>query len=183
VHEDEAACGTALKASSRVIVVDVLTSDIFVGKSSLKVLLNENVRAVTSTPLMCSGGVVLGMVSTHFSKRNSPTERELHFLDLLARQASDYLERRGAQEREKLLLREVQHRSNNLLAVIHSIAQRTFSGDIPLEAAREAFEGRLMALSRANKHITSSNGGVQLSELIELHLQPFAERVLAQGPR
>ncbi len=182
VREDDSACGKALKASSRVIVDDVLTSEAFVEKSSQKVLLDEGVLAVTSTPLVSSEGNVVGMVSTHFGKRHFPNERELHFLDLLARQAADYLERRQAQETEKLLMREVQHRSNNLLAVIQSIAHHTFSGRVPLEAAREAFEGRLMALARANKHITSTDGTARLDDLVDLHLEPFAARIVVDGP-
>jgi two-component sensor histidine kinase len=48
-------------------------------------------------------------------------------LDLLARHTADYLERKMAEEIEHTLLRELQHRGNNLLAVIQSIARRTLS--------------------------------------------------------
>ena len=34
------------------------------------------------------------MISTHFREPHHPSERELGFMDLLARQAADYLERK-----------------------------------------------------------------------------------------
>jgi len=64
------------------------------------------------------------MFSVHFSERYKPEHNELYHLDLLARLAADYLQRKKAEENEKLLVRELQHRSNNLLAVVVGIARR-----------------------------------------------------------
>jgi two-component sensor histidine kinase len=123
------------------------------------------------------------MLSTHFRETHDPKPRELHFLDLLTRQAADYLERKEAQETEKLLLREVQHRSNNLLAVVQSIAHHTFYDINSLDEAKKSFEGRLLALALCNKQITRSvTGGVALREIIYLLAGPFADRVSADGP-
>jgi two-component system, chemotaxis family, CheB/CheR fusion protein len=55
-----------------------------------------------STPLIALNGRVLGMLSTHWKSRHRPGERELRFLDLLARQAADAIERKQSDE----LLRE-----------------------------------------------------------------------------
>jgi len=90
---DASACGAAIKAAERILVEDVSRSDVFAGQPSLTVLLEAGVRAVQSTPLISSAGHVLGMVSTHFSAPHRLTERELRLLDLLARQAADYIER------------------------------------------------------------------------------------------
>ena len=44
------------------------------------------------------------MVSTHYGRAHRPSDRECRLLDLLARQAADYLERtRGEAQREQLL--------------------------------------------------------------------------------
>ncbi|MEC4806223.1 MAG: GAF domain-containing sensor histidine kinase [Jaaginema sp. PMC 1079.18] len=60
-----------------------------------------------STPLVARSGQVIGMVSTHWCNHYHPTERELRFLDLLARQAADLLEQRRVElERQKLLEQE-----------------------------------------------------------------------------
>ena len=102
-----AACTVALETQQRVIVEDVGQSALFVGSPSLKVMKKAGVRAVQSTPLVSSAGNVLGVISTHFSNPRRPTEQELRLMDLLARQAADYLERKHVEEeREELLARE-----------------------------------------------------------------------------
>ncbi len=85
-------------AAERVIVEDVTQSEIFAGQPSLKVLLEANVRALQSTPLVSSSGQVFGMISTHFRLPHRPGDRDLRLMDLLARQTADYLERRLAEE-------------------------------------------------------------------------------------
>jgi two-component sensor histidine kinase/CHASE1-domain containing sensor protein len=182
VRDDASACAAAMHSCERVIVEDVMTSDIFSGQPSQQVLIDAGVLAVISTPLKSSRENLLGMVSTHFAEPHRPTERELNLLDLLARQTADYLERKRAEETEKTLIREVQHRSNNLLAVIQSIAHRSLSGDYPLAEAKRAFEARLQALARANRQLTQSNwGGVNLNEIVRLELEPFADRTIVEG--
>ena len=106
-----AACKLALETQQRVVVEDVRQSALFVGSPSLKVMKDAGVRALHSTPLVSSAGNVLGVISTHFSNPRRPTEQELRLMDLLARQAADYLERKHVEEeREELLAREHQLR-------------------------------------------------------------------------
>jgi PAS domain S-box-containing protein len=94
VHRgDPSVCGASMQTTSQIVVEDVAQSDIFAGQESLRVLLDAGVRAVQSTPLVSSTGNVLGMVSTHFTAPHRPSERQLRFIELLARQAADYLER------------------------------------------------------------------------------------------
>ena len=101
------ACDQSIELQQRVIVEDVRKSALFVGTPSLKAMLDSNVRAVQSTPLISSAGQVLGVISTHFSNPSRPTEQEIRLMDLLARQAADYLERkRVEEEKEELLVSE-----------------------------------------------------------------------------
>jgi two-component sensor histidine kinase len=171
-----------MQAGDRVVVEDVTQSKIFTGQPALKVLLDEGVRAVQSTPLMSSTGNILGMISTHFDIPHRPYERDLRLVDLLARQAADYLERKRAEQTEKTLMLELQHRSNNLLAVIQAIAHRSMSGSRSLTQARKAFEGRLQALARTNRRFTELNfRGMNLGEIVRLELDPFAPRAIVEG--
>jgi two-component sensor histidine kinase/integral membrane sensor domain MASE1 len=182
VRDEAAACAAAMRSGERVIVEDVTLSEIFLGQPSQKVLLEAGVRAVISTPLTSSTGNLLGMVSTHFARPHRPSERQLHLIDLLARQTADYLERKRAEEIEGTLIREIQHRSNNLLAVIQAIAHRSLAGEGPLPQARKAFEARLQALARANRQLTKSSwSGVDLAEIVRLELEPFAGRTVIEG--
>ena len=96
--EKPSTCGTAMESLERIIVDDVTKSSIFRGTDALKVLLNEGIKAVQSTPIVSRNGELLGMISTHFSKVHKPAERELKFIDILARQAADIIKRKKAEE-------------------------------------------------------------------------------------
>jgi PAS domain S-box-containing protein len=90
---DPAACGAAMRSAERIVVEDVMHSEVFAGQPSLQVLLDADVLAVQSTPLLSSAGRVLGMISTHFSASHRFSDRVLRLMDLLARQAADCIER------------------------------------------------------------------------------------------
>jgi PAS domain S-box-containing protein len=95
----------------------------------------------------------------------------------------DITNQKRAAEAEKVLVRELKHRTNNLLAVIQSIAHRTLSGSGSIESARISFEGRLQALARACRQLTESNwSGASLHEIVRQALEPFAARVAIDGP-
>lgn len=103
-------------------------------------------------------------------------------LDITERKRAEEEQRRAA-EAEQILVRELQHRTNNLLAVIQSIAQKTLSGSGSLDEAKKIFEGRLLALAGTYRRLTKSNwSGVSLSEIVHLTLEPFAARTEIAGP-
>jgi PAS domain S-box-containing protein len=182
VRDDSSACAAAMQSGERVVVEDVTTSKIFVRQPSMNVLIDAGVRAVISTPLMSGAGNVLGMISTHFCEPHHPDERELGLTDLLARQAADYLERKRAEKIEETLVREIQHRSNNQLAVIHTIAHQTLSGDLSLAEAKKVFDARVQALVRANRQLNESSWSpVKLSEIVRLALAPFGDQTMIDG--
>jgi hypothetical protein len=92
VNNATCACGTAIEAGMRIVVRDVAVDQIFVGTEAAKVLEAAGVRAVQSTPLIASSGVVLGMLSTHFSRPHAPGEADLQEIDLIAHRAAFWLE-------------------------------------------------------------------------------------------
>jgi two-component sensor histidine kinase len=183
VRGNDAACGVAMATAKQIIVDDVLTSAIFVGQPAQKVLLDAGVRTVVSTPLMSSKDRPLGVLSTHFARPHHPSEHQLEPINILARQAADYLERKQAERTHQTIMRELQHRSNNLLAVIQSIAQRSLGVDhYSLAEAKEAFEARLQALARANRALLRSHwGGVDFNQLVRSELEPFSKRANIVG--
>lgn len=94
----------------------------------------------------------------------------------------DISDRKRAEETEKILVRELQHRSNNLLTVVQAIAQQSLSGDFSLAEAKQVFEGRLQALARANDRlIKSSWRGADLSEVVHQELDVFTQRAIIDG--
>jgi PAS domain S-box-containing protein len=97
-NDDASCCAAALSRRERIVVEDVERSAIFAGSPSLKVLRADGVRAVQSTPIISSRGVILGMLSTHYRTARQPTERDLRLIDILARQAADLIEKARADE-------------------------------------------------------------------------------------
>jgi two-component sensor histidine kinase/integral membrane sensor domain MASE1 len=174
---------STMKSNKRVIVEDVGSDDNcnFSGQVRQE-LVDAGVRAITCTPLLSSTGNLLGVISTVFATPHHASERESNLMDLLARQTADYLERKRAETIEKTLVGEIQHRSNNLLAIIQAIAHRSLGGAHSLSEAKKAFEARLQALARANRELVKSNWvGVNLKEIVGLELEAFAERTMVHG--
>lgn len=81
------------------------------------------------------------------------------------------IDRSEDRRREKVLqqlLREVSHRSKNLLAIIQSIATQTSQHSDSIEAYVQKFRGRVFSLSRSQDLITDSGWrGAYVRELLE----------------
>ncbi len=84
---DFSACGIALAKRERVMVEDVEGEPAYA--PSLKTAREAGYCAVQSTPLLSSSGQPLGMLSTHFRKPRSLSERECRLTDVYARLAGD----------------------------------------------------------------------------------------------
>ncbi|MEP1079149.1 ATP-binding protein [Leptolyngbya sp. PL-A3] len=99
-------CGIALKGGTRSFV-DFDAPESEDPDGSLRMHVKAGYRSAQSTPLISRSGKLIGMVSTHWRTRHRPSDRELRFLDLLARQATDLIEQRQDEaERKQLLARE-----------------------------------------------------------------------------
>src|SRR5690606_10884875 len=77
-------------------------------------------------------------------------------------------ERKRREQSLRALLREVSHRSENLLAIIQSIASQTGRHASGVDSFLDRFRGRLHSLASSQDLVTSSNWrGAMLSELVE----------------
>lgn len=83
----------------------------------------------------------------------------------------DATERHAAEERQKMLLGELQHRVRNILTVIRSVFSRTAEAGGSAEDMAEHFRGRLDALARTQVVVTQNpRGAVDLENLIREEL-------------
>jgi PAS domain S-box-containing protein len=104
---------------------------------------------------------------------------------VMAGTAADITERKHAEERQLLLLRELNHRTKNLLSVVQSIANQTAASN-PTDFA-ERFSRRIQALS-ANQDllVRSEWRGIDIEDLVRAQLAHFAdligERIVIEGP-
>ncbi|MBB3018364.1 PAS domain S-box-containing protein [Microvirga lupini] len=99
----------------------------------------------------------------------------------------DITERRRAEEQRTLLINELNHRVKNTLATVQSIAAQTLRNAPTMQEAKEAFEGRLMALARAHDVLTTENWeGAELKDVVAEALAPYRsfgeDRLTATGP-
>jgi two-component sensor histidine kinase/DNA-binding response OmpR family regulator len=97
----------------------------------------------------------------------------------------DITELKEAEERRTLLVREVDHRARNALAVVQSIVRLTKSKTI--EGYVTAVEGRIRALSTAHVLLSESRWeGADLGKLVDEELAPYrtseSERIIVSGP-
>jgi two-component system CheB/CheR fusion protein len=95
--KSETSCGMALAKGERAYI-DFDDPDANDPNGSLKMHMDAGYLSAQSTPLISRSGRVIGMFSTHWRKHYRLTERELRFLDLLARQAADLIEQRQAEK-------------------------------------------------------------------------------------
>jgi PAS domain S-box-containing protein len=94
----------------------------------------------------------------------------------------DVSERRRAQEREKLLARELQHRTQNLFSVIQAIASRSFGEGRTVAESKADFDGRLRALATANKALARDAwDGAPLLEIVTAGISGFPSSVEVAG--
>jgi len=99
----------------------------------------------------------------------------------------DTTERREWEERQKVLVAELQHRTRNLMGVVQSIADRTARASADLPDFRFRFRDRLEALSRVQGLLSRLNehDRVTFDELIRTELSAMdgsVERVTLEGP-
>jgi PAS domain S-box-containing protein len=100
-------CAIALATGERAFVdFDVPKSEDPKGYRRMHV--EAGLLSAQSTPLISRSGKLIGMVSTHWRTHHRPSERELRFLDLLARQAADLLEQQQADAQRRQLLTQEQ---------------------------------------------------------------------------
>ena len=95
-------------------------------------------------------------------------------------------ERKKAEEQQRLLVAEVNHRVKNMLSVVTALAALTGKHSPSIEAFRHSFSQRLSALSGAHSLLTSRSWeATSLSDLAEQVLAPLRanpERLQIQGP-
>ncbi|MBU8546532.1 MULTISPECIES: PAS domain-containing protein [Roseomonadaceae] len=86
--------------------------------------------------------------------------------------ALDVTERRESEERQTVLMRELDHRAKNALAVVQAAVRMTPKDDP--EAFANAVLGRIAALARAHTLLADGKwDGVGLQELVAAELAPF----------
>ncbi len=99
----------------------------------------------------------------------------------------DITERKQADDQQRFFLDELNHRVKNTLATVQSIAAQTLRASKSSAQFKDAFEGRLLALSKTHNLLTlTSWRDADLHDIAEQELAPYKreadERVVIDGP-
>ena len=95
---------------------------------------------------------------------------------LLAVMNIDITERKQSEQHLRFLLRELSHRSKNLLAVILAMANQTAKTAETVDAFRRRFGERLMGLAASHDLLVNQNWlGASVENLVRGQLSPFID--------
>jgi light-regulated signal transduction histidine kinase (bacteriophytochrome) len=105
----------------------------------------------------------------------------LQLADLAAR------ERRGAQERQELMIAELNHRVRNILSLVRGLVAQSKGSAMSVEEFASVLGGRIQALARAHDQVTNLNWApVAFRALVEseagAYLGARASRIKLSGP-
>jgi PAS domain S-box-containing protein len=107
--------------------------------------------AITAAPIRAGDGAVVGIKAT----------------------MRDIREENAIERRQQLLINELNHRVKNTLATVQAIASQTLRSSATDQDARNAFEARLLALSKVHNVLTRQNWeAVSLSDVAAEVLAP-----------
>jgi len=158
--------------------IEVLVPDRFVkAHSALR-------TSYMQTPQTRTMGVGRDLYARRKDGGEFPVEIGLNALDgvgegVILATVLDISERKKLAEQQELLFRELHHRTQNLFAVIQSIANRTLTDDID---QKEHFVNRLHALAGAQTILADGAWkGARLDQLLRAELDAFTDRAVITG--
>lgn len=87
----------------------------------------------------------------------------------------DISDRVAREDHLQVVLRELSHRTKNLLAVVQAIARRTFANTHASDVPLKTFRDRLRGLAISHDLLVHGDWtGISLEQLVREHLKPFA---------
>ena len=100
----------------------------------------------------------------------------------------DITERRAAEDRQNLLVRELHHRVKNTLATVQAVLNASLRSSLGLAEFRQAFTGRIASLAKTHALITddrvqSVSFEHRVSAELRAYDEPGRKRVTVDGPR
>ncbi|WP_244150031.1 hybrid sensor histidine kinase/response regulator [Xanthomonas sacchari] len=154
----DASCGEAAKQVQRLVVADVEKLEGLQGTLGLEIVLEDQIRSIQCMPLLSRDGRLLGMLNNHYRWPGGPDPDALRYIDLLARQAAELVERHQieaelAQERRRKdeFLAMLAHELRNPLAPLRNmleVLKRSHGNEALSRKAHEVMERQVRQLVR-----------------------------------
>ena len=171
--------GVTLTSDDPVIVEDLTTETRFSGPPLLR---DHGVRSGMSTTILGPGHRPFGVLGVHSTKPRKFDQSDVDFLVAVAGIIASRWRQEHAEASNRVLMREMAHRSGNLLQVVNSIFSSTMREAQDIVEARSKFSERLSAMARAN--LLLARGGwssAPLQAVLENTLEPFGRNFAFEG--
>jgi PAS domain S-box-containing protein len=174
-----------MRSGRETVVCDVTTDPRTAQAAETGVYAALKVGAYVTVPLIKAGR----LVSYFYVAQDAPrdwTEQETAFIgDIVeltwaaAERSRSEVALRQAEETERLLIREIDHRAKNVLAVVQSLAQLTPFVDKSQYVT--ALSGRIGSLARSHSLLSSNRwSGARLDELLHQELEAYGAETDSQ---
>jgi len=172
--------GYALASGAPIIVTDLKSETRFEGPALLR---DHGVNCGVSVPIAGRDGRAYGVLGVHTARRRRFNEQDVAFVVATANVIAGAIQRRQADQRHELMIRELRHRSGNLFAQLLALFSQTARNSRSVADLSTKYEARVLALANAHRLITE--GGWQstsLADLLRVLLAPYIDRVTFTGP-
>jgi two-component system, chemotaxis family, CheB/CheR fusion protein len=150
--------------------------------------LREDVRNVQRTLSVIENELDLKDKSAAYVMRIRPYRTMANVISGVVITFNNIAEQKRQQEHLQILMKELQHRTNNLFAVILAMSRQTARSSAIFAEFEERFGSRVQGLAQSNALLVEQDWkGVSINKLIETQLAPFVGtdrmRIEALGPQ
>lgn len=168
-----------LSASVPVVITDLRTETRF---TPAAILVENGVISSMGTTIV-GHNRTYGIFSIHTRRQRTFNEYDLALLNSIANVIAGAIQRRELDQRQKMMIRELHHRSGNLFSQVLSLFSQTASNSKSITELVSKYEARVFALANAHRLLTEA--GWQSASLLELfgtQMAPCLDRVTLNGP-
>jgi PAS domain S-box-containing protein len=150
-------------------------------------IMEEGRSQTVEESITIPGAAAPGVSTRIFLSTKTPMRNRLGEVVGLVGVSTDITDRKRAEERQAMMVRELHHRVKNSLATVQAIANSTARTATDIDSFREAFNQRVISLARTHTLLAENSWGViPLRELLSAELEPYGGgdemRVTMEGP-
>ena len=172
--------GYALASGGPVIVTDLKSETRFEAPALLR---DHGINSGVSVPIAGRDGRAYGVLGALTAQRRRFEEHDVSFLSAIANVIAGAIQRRQADQRHELMIRELRHRSGNLFAQLLALFSQTARNSRSVPDLVTKYEARVLALANAHRLITEGGWrSTSLADLLRVLLAPYLDRVSFTGP-
>jgi PAS domain S-box-containing protein len=172
--------GYALASGGPVIVTDLKSETRFEAPALLR---DHGINSGISVPIAGRDGRAYGVLGALTARRRRFEEHDVSFLSAIANVIAGAIQRRQADQRHELMIRELRHRSGNLFAQLLALFSQTARNSRSVPDLITKYEARVLALANAHRLITEGGWrSTSLADLLRVLLAPYLDRVSLTGP-